>query len=117
MLLNIKLATVTTDRGFVSAENTQMLKVRGITDAICPKNPKDFARRNGDPMFKPLQHRRSATEGRIGIFKNVFCGRPRRVKGFAHRELAITWRVLTHNLWVLARPPKKVREPALPLAA
>ncbi len=47
--------------------------------------------------------RRVATEGRIGIFKNVFLGRPLRAKGFEHRELAVGWAVLTHNLWVVAR--------------
>ena len=53
-----------------------------------------------------MQQRRSQTEGRIGILKNQFLGRPLRVKGFAHRELAVTWGVLTHNLWVLARLPQ-----------
>ena len=51
-----------------------------------------------------LQKRRGSTE--IGIFKNVFCGAPMRVKGFARRELAIAWRVLAHDLWVLARLPR-----------
>jgi hypothetical protein len=26
-----------------------------------------------------------------------------RSKGFAHRELTVSWTVLTHNLWLLAR--------------
>jgi hypothetical protein len=26
-----------------------------------------------------------------------------RGKGFAHRQLTVTWTVLAHNLWVLAR--------------
>jgi hypothetical protein len=38
--------------------------------------------------------------------KNVFLGRPMRSKGFAHRELTVTWTVLVHNLWVLARLPR-----------
>jgi hypothetical protein len=38
--------------------------------------------------------------------KNQFLGRPLRVKGFAHRELAVAWGVLTRNLWVLARLPQ-----------
>ncbi len=29
-----------------------------------------------------------------------------RAKGFAHRELALAWGVLTHNLWMLARMSK-----------
>jgi len=42
-------------------------------------------------------------KGRIGIFKNVFLGRPLSAKGSGHRELAVGWAVLTHNLWVVAR--------------
>ena len=29
-----------------------------------------------------------------------------RAKGFANRELALAWGVLTHNLWMLARLQK-----------
>jgi hypothetical protein len=29
-----------------------------------------------------------------------------RSKGFTHRELTVTWTVLVHNLWVLARLPQ-----------
>ena len=29
-----------------------------------------------------------------------------RAKGFDHRELALAWGVLTHNLWMLARLKK-----------
>src|SRR5437762_51353 len=32
-----------------------------------------------------------------------------RAKGFPHRELALSWEVLTHNLWMLARMTKKER--------
>ena len=50
-----------------------------------------------------LQKRRSQTEGRIGIFKNVFLGKPLRSKGFLNKQLSVTWCVLTHNLWIIAR--------------
>jgi hypothetical protein len=49
------------------------------------------------------RRRRSQTEGRISIVKHVFLGQRLRSKGFEHRELAVTWTVLVHNLWVLAR--------------
>ena len=55
----------------------------------CPKNQE--------------KHRYKAE--RIGIFKNQFLGRPLRAKEFEHRELALAWGVLTHNLWVIARMP------------
>ena len=57
--------------------------------------------------FNGLQRRRSQTEGRIAIVKNAFLGAPLRSKGFQNRELAVTWAVLTHNLWVIARLPQR----------
>ncbi len=29
-----------------------------------------------------------------------------RSRGFEHRELMVTWAVLVHNLWMLARRPR-----------
>jgi hypothetical protein len=58
-----------------------------------------------EEKFVDCQRRRSQTEARIGIFKNQFLGRPLTAKGFEHRELAVAWGVLTHNLWVIARMP------------
>jgi hypothetical protein len=40
-----------------------------------------------------------------------------RNKGFAHRELTVTWTVLVHNLWVLARLPQAQAPAAKRLAA
>jgi hypothetical protein len=56
--------------------------------------------------FARLQRRRAQTEARIGILKQGFLGRPMRAKGFDHREVALAWGVLTHNLWMLARMRK-----------
>ena len=53
-------------------------------------------------VYRPPK-RRGQTEGRIAILKNNFLGEPLRTKGFAGRNLAVTWAVLTHNLWVIAR--------------
>ena len=91
------------DRGFSSAANQALLKARDIYDGICPKPPAQLKERMAKERFVELQRRRSQTEGRIGIFKNGFLGRPMRAKGFEHRELAVNWQVLTHNLWVMAR--------------
>jgi len=102
------------DRGFSSAANQRWLAAKGIYDAICPKTPARLQERMTEARFVQLQRRRSQTEGRIAIFKNGFLGRPLRAKGFTHRELAVAWQVLTHNLWVLARLEQK---PALALAA
>ena len=101
------LRALGTDRGFGSAANETLLKAKGIYDGICPKHPVRLKERMGEEQFVTLQRRRSQTEGRIAIFKNGFLGRPLRAKGFAHREMAVSWQVLTHNLWVLARLEQK----------
>jgi hypothetical protein len=91
------------DRGFDNEANREGLALEGIYNAVCPRNPQQLKKRNRSWKFKRLQRRRAQTEGRIGILKNVFLGQPLRGKGFEHRQLAVTWTVLTHNLWVLAR--------------
>lgn len=117
LLTKVKVSSVGTDRGFDSAENVAILKSRQTFNGICPRSPTELKKRSRERRFMRAQKRRAATEGRIGIFKNVFCGRPMRVKGFARREIAITWRVLAHNLWVLARLPKLDTEQSLLQAA
>ena len=87
------------DRGFSSAANQALLEGRNIYEGIGPKNPARLKERMAEERFVALQVRRSQTEGRIGIFKNGFWGRPLRAKGYEHRELAVSWQVLTHNLW------------------
>lgn len=80
-----------------------------IDNGVCPRSPRQLQERNGSWKFKRLQPRRAQTEGRVGIVKNVFLGGRMRSKGFAHRQLTVTWTVLVHNLWVLARMrPAKV---------
>jgi hypothetical protein len=101
-----KLKALAADRGFDSETNRVGLQEEGIYNAVCPRNPRQLQERNGSWKFKRLQRRRAQTEGRVGILKNVFLGRPMRSKGFAHRELTVTWTVLVHNLWVLARLPR-----------
>lgn len=104
------LKAVVGDRGFDSQTNREGLDEDGIYNAICPRSPKGLKERAGSWKFKKLQRRRAQTEGRIAIVKNVFLGGRMRCRGFAQRKLTLTWTVLTHNLWVLARLPKP--EPA-----
>lgn len=95
------------DRGFDSPGNRGLsTKHHEIFNAICPRSPAVLSERMQETRFVDLQRRRSQTEGRIGIFKNAFLGRPMRSKGFAYREHNITWAVLAHNLWVIARLPQ-----------
>jgi len=104
--LQAKLHGLGTDRGFDSAANRQWLGQQHIFNGMCPRSPENLGARMSEPDFAAAQKRRSQTEGRIGIFKNNFLGRPLRAKGFAHRALAVSWGVLTHNLWVMARLPQ-----------
>ena len=99
-----------TDRGFASAANSRTLKEGGTFDGLCPRQPAELRQRMKGKKFARLQRRRAQTEARIGILKQGFLGRPMRAKGFAHRELALAWGVLTHNLWMLAQDEEDQEE-------
>lgn len=105
--LAIHLRAAAADRGFDSQSNQQFLRKRKTYNGICPRSIQQLQQRKQSWKFNGLQRRRSQCEGRIGIVKNNFLGQPLRSKGFAHRELAVTWAVLTHNLWVIARLPQR----------
>ena len=105
------VGAVAADRGFANAINHEGLATAGIFNGICPRHPQQLKDRMQEQKFVRLQRRRSQTEARIGILKNGFFGRPMRAKGFAHRELAVAWGVLTHNLWMLARLRKTKKKP------
>jgi hypothetical protein len=112
------VSAVATDRGFASAANSRALAESDTFDALCPRRPAELHQRMKEKKFARLQRRRAQTEARIGILKQGFLGRPMRAKGFAHRELALAWGVLTHNLWMLARLKKtqqKTQHKAVPL--
>ena len=100
------VGAVVTDRGFFSASNSRTLREGNTFDALCPRPPAVLRQRMKEEKFSRLQRRRAQTEGRIGILKRNFLGRPMRAKGFDHREEALAWGVLTHNLWRLARMRK-----------
>lgn len=95
--------SITTDKGFYSYWNTMYLKEEGIEDYLCPRSVWELQDRLKDPVFCEKQARRGQTEGRIGILKNNFLGKPMGNKGFGSREVQVAWSVLAHNLWVLAR--------------
>ena len=97
---------IVTDRGCDSKDNVESLAFVGIKNGLCPKNPREMKRRFADPEFAAWQKRRAQTEARIAIFKREFLGQPLRSKGFAHRELMVTWAVFVHDLWMLARRPR-----------
>ena len=100
-----KIKMVGADRGFDSQSNQTKLLDRKTYNAVCPRSPELLKKRYKSWKFRAAQHRRSQTEGRVGIFKANFLGSPLRSKGFNHRHVAAAWAVLTHNLWVMARLP------------
>jgi hypothetical protein len=95
------------DRGFDSKANRGKLEVKGIFNGLCPRDPRDLKKRMEESEFVGLQQRRSQTEARISIFKNNFWGAPLKSKGYTNQNLEVAWSVLTHNLWVIARFPKR----------
>jgi len=97
------IGSISTDRGFSAAVNDSFLNSKKIYNATAPKSPKKLQERLDDPIFLSLQTRRSQTEARIGIFKNVFLGKPLRSRITLYKRHALNWSVLTHNLWVLSR--------------
>ncbi len=104
------LGAVGADRGFDSQANQRSLTDQEIYNAVCPRDPHQLQARSRSWKFKRLQRRRAQTEGRIAILKNAFGAGQMRSKGFAHRELTVTWTILTHNLWVLARQQRRAEE-------
>jgi len=108
--LKRKMGAVGSDRGFASKANSVGLAEAEIFDSLCPRSPAALKERMQEPRFGRMQKRRSQTEARISILQRGFLGRPMRAKGFAHRELAVAWGVLTHNLWMLARLQREKKE-------
>jgi hypothetical protein len=101
------------DRAFDGPETRKVLEIETIFNGVCPKSVRRMREQLTDDAFVDIQRRRAQTEGRIGILQNDFLGCPMLSKGFEHRELAVAWAILAHNLWVVARLPKvKMRKKA-----
>jgi hypothetical protein len=103
-LMKLNVNQVWGDRGLFSQKNEAALAVHKVKSGLCPRDPAELQERlQEDEGFRPGLKRRGGTEARIGILKNVFVGSPCLAKGIAARQLAVSWAVLAHNLWVLAR--------------
>ena len=113
-----QLCGVVADRGFESKASVRMLERDEVFNGLCPKDPKKLSRRmKEDEVFQAAMVRRSQSEGRVGILKNVFLGGTPLAKGFVNRQLQVAWAVLAHNVWVLARRPWSCDQQALAEAA
>ena len=98
------LKGIAADRGFDSKSMQELLEEKDLFNAICPKNPRDLAEKVAtDEKFVKAMKRRSQTEARIGILKNVHLDEIPRAKGFESRQLQVAWAVLAHNLRLVAR--------------
>ena len=82
---------------FASAANSKGLADSDTFDGLCPRKPAELKNKMKGKKFARLQRRRAQTEGRIGILKHGFLGRPMRAKGFTHRELALAWDGMTEK--------------------
>jgi hypothetical protein len=96
-------ATVVTDRGFASADNSIALKNLEICDSTLPRSPEAMKAKLKDPAHRDLHRRRAQTEARIGIIKAKFFGDRLPTKGLANHQRFVAWTALVHNVWVLAR--------------
>jgi hypothetical protein len=102
------------DRGTASRENAAGLAEIGVRSGLCPRDPAELARRlENEPGMREGLKRRAGTEARISILSRVFLGGPARAKGIGNRKLLVGWAVLAHNLWVLARLPRRPEEARL----
>ena len=102
--MKIELQQVWGDRGLFSKQNEKRLAQLDIKSGLCPRDPSELQRRlENEPELRAGLRRRGGTEARIAIFKHAFTGSPCLAKGLTARKLAVSWAVLTHNLWVLAR--------------
>ena len=88
-----KPKNLATDRGCDSAKNRKDLEIRGITNFICPKSPRELEIQLENKSFRNHQKRRGQTEARIGIFKNNFLGSPLKNKDFGYKEESVAWSI------------------------
>ncbi len=99
-----ELQGLVVERGFASKANSKKLEKAGLSDVLCPRDPKELAEKlKNDENFARATRRRAQTEGRIAILKNVFLDGIPKGKGFVSRQLQVSRELLAHNLWVAAR--------------
>jgi len=107
---DIKLKGFTGDRGFDSTDNNTVLETSEIENYICPKNIEKLNERLKDEDFRNNQTRRAQTEARIAIITRNFTGNPAQKWGYTNKQRFCAWAILTHNLWVLARLPRRPKK-------
>jgi hypothetical protein len=90
--------------GQTQLSQAQAARIIARIDDLSQRDPQRLKERLKEEKFREFQTRRGGTEARIGIFKSHTRSRVWRAKGLAHRQLAVGWSVLAHNLeWVARR--------------
>lgn len=99
---NHGVQSITSDRGFTGKPNSEELEKHNIYNGLRPRSPSELETKNNEEKFKPLQKRRSQTEGRIAAVKR-FIGQHMPCRKFEDKKSHTAWSVLTHNLHLLAK--------------
>ena len=99
---NHGVQSITSDRGFAGKPNSEELGKHKIYNGLRPRSPAELEAKNNEEKFKPLQKRRSQTEGRIAAVKR-FIGQYMPCRKFDDKKSHAAWSVLTHNLHLLAK--------------
>jgi len=94
------------DRGCDGPEMRADLETASVFNAIAARSPRELQLQSADPRFRALQRRRGCTEGRIGVLKAGTLRVAKRARSDLAEDGEVTWGMLTHNLWVLARLPQ-----------
>ena len=102
-LFNQAPLSITTDRGFSSPKNTELLASKKIYNAICPRSVPELKEKMTDDVFRNKLKRRGPNEGRVGIVKNNFLRGAQKAYGYNNRHKAVSWGVLVHNLSKLTK--------------
>ena len=96
-------SSITTDRGFSSPKNTELLESKKIYNAICPRSVPELKEKMTDDIFRNKLKRRGPNEARVGIVKNNFLRGAQKAYGYDNRHKAVSWGVLIHNLSKLTK--------------
>lgn len=101
-----QVRTLVADRGSDSPAVRAALAAEAVRNLVAPRSLRAYRRHNAEPLFRACHRRRAQTEGRIGILKRGVLRVAQRAQSDPAREQEVTWAMLTHNLWVLARLPQ-----------
>lgn len=113
-----RLSAIGADRKFSTIATNKLLSKEKIYNALCPVDPRELSRRmKEEERLKIMLKRRAQSEGRIGILKNVFLQGTPKAKGYKNRAMQVSWAVLTHNLWLVARKASWKEAELAPLVA